>query len=421
MQHFSKLISTSATTAFVAAGLVLAACGGNAPKAATTGSGGGGVTANATASVAHFCRDYTAADDAYGQTLGDVTDPEFAVFLSSLAQAQAEAPAAVKSDVTTMLNDAKRAKAGANGIDLTAPSARVSAWADSNCADSGSDDNATNSTSPDTSPNASSAPSPDGGSSTAFCSDALSATYAVAGLVTQVSSLDSSSPSTSDWQTAETKVKGVLNEAPSTILPDGWDGAASGSVSVHQLWSTLADDLDSIVNDGYDYANVNAEMDNTNVQTATQKVCSGAGTSPAASSSSSPASSSPAASDVTLASFCSSLNNFIAGLYSSTTNAPLSGDFISQSDLSGDLSQTNTFISEDQSVGADAEEDSITDGSSATEPSDGLNQLAQDIQAAQSASSDAADQITADAAINADTIPLQGDTVGKCPDTNSTP
>ena len=188
----------------------------------------------------------------------------------------------------------------------------------------------------------------------------------------------------------------------------------------------MADDLDSIVNDGYDYANVNVEMDNTNVQTATQKVCSGstkstANTSPAASSSSPPASSSPAASDVTLASFCSSLNNFIGGLYSATTNAPLSGDFISQSDLSGDLSQTNMFISEDQSVGADAEEDSITDGSTATEPSDGLNQLAQDIQAAQSASSDTADQITADAAINADTIPLQGDTVGKCPDTNSTP
>ncbi len=154
MKHCSKLVSTSATTAFVAAGLLLAACGGNSHKAATSSIGGGGITANATVSVAHFCRDYTAADDAYQQTLGDVTDPQFAVFLSSLTQAQAEAPAAVKGDVTTMLNEAKRAKSGANGIDLSAPSARVSAWADSNCSAYGSYGNTGNSTDPDTSSNA---------------------------------------------------------------------------------------------------------------------------------------------------------------------------------------------------------------------------------------------------------------------------
>lgn len=279
MKHCSKLVSTSATTAFVAAGLLLAACGGNSHKAAISSIGGGGITANATVSVAHFCRDYTAADDAYQQTLGDVTDPQFAVFLSSLTQAQAEAPAAVKGDVTTMLNEAKRAKSGANGIDLSAPSARVSAWADSNCSAYGSYGNTSNSTGPDTSSNASSAAPAGAGSSSTFCSDAPSATYAVAGLETQVSSLDSSSPSTSDWQTAETSVKRLLSEAPSTTLPDGWDGPASSSVSVQQLVNTLADDLDSIVNNGYDYANVNVGLDNTNVQTATQQICSGSSSS----------------------------------------------------------------------------------------------------------------------------------------------
>jgi hypothetical protein len=39
--------------------------------------------------------------------------------------------------------------------------------------------------------------------------------------------------------------------------------------------NTLADDLDSIVNNGYDYAKVNVGLDNTNLQTAAQQVCSG--------------------------------------------------------------------------------------------------------------------------------------------------
>jgi hypothetical protein len=100
------------------------------------GSNGGGTATvsagTATANVANFCRDYiTVANDYQATQTIDGQD------LVLLAKAQAEAPAAVKQDVTEML---KQSAAAANDTsatghyyDVSTPSARISAWGDSNC------------------------------------------------------------------------------------------------------------------------------------------------------------------------------------------------------------------------------------------------------------------------------------------------
>jgi hypothetical protein len=124
--------------------VALAGCGGGGSKGNASG-------APATASVANFCRDYTAAAYAYQQTSGDVSDPNFAQFVSRLTTAQAEAPAAVKSDVTGMLNEAKKITAESSSAhsvtgDLTAASSRVSDWGASHCSNNGAGGSNTTST-----------------------------------------------------------------------------------------------------------------------------------------------------------------------------------------------------------------------------------------------------------------------------------
>jgi hypothetical protein len=218
--------------------------------------------------VANFCQDYLAAADAYQQTSGDVTDPNFATFLSSLTKAQAEAPAAVKGDVTTMLNEAKKVQAQSSSAqnvqaDLTAPSTRVTNWGDSHCpnsaASSGNSDSgsaaapttAPAATTPDNStPSAaSSASSP---SVAAFCSDAGNIVTELGNLGQSAAENDgtSAAPSNSDWQKADADVHKLDSQSPSVILNHG-----SSSFTPEYLVSQLANDVDMIVSDGWDHSN----------------------------------------------------------------------------------------------------------------------------------------------------------------------
>src|SRR4051812_11010653 len=172
-----RLPATVLVAAVVA--VTVAACGGGAKTASVTTNGGGG---GAAASVAHFCRDYKEAAFRFSLAAGDVTDPDFAKFMTALTQAKAEAPSAVKGDATTMLDLAKSALSGKT-VDLTTPSSRVSAWADTNCAGDTSDTSGLASSSP--SPEASSSVTPEASSSVAaagsasaeVCSDASTVTY----------------------------------------------------------------------------------------------------------------------------------------------------------------------------------------------------------------------------------------------------
>src|SRR3954447_25469515 len=234
--------ATRTVVVAVFAAATVAACGGGAAKTAsvTTNAGGDGSSGGGAASVAHFCRDYKEAAFRFSLAAGDVTDPDFAKFMTALTQAKAEAPSAVKGDATTMLNLAKSALSG-NTVDLTTPSARVSAWADTNCSGDTSDTSGLGdssglgdaSPSPDTStsatPDASSSVAAAGSASAEFCSDASTVTYAIAGLA------DQTDGATTDWQAADTSVQKLAGEAPATVLQGPWTtqgGLDSASVQL---------------------------------------------------------------------------------------------------------------------------------------------------------------------------------------------
>jgi hypothetical protein len=110
--------------------LLLAACGGGggdgASKARTAG--------NDVSNVENFCRDYRAAVAQYEESFGDAQDPAFERFASLLKKAQAEAPEAVKGDVTTMVDEVEKATSSIEYEgDLTEVSSRISEWASTNC------------------------------------------------------------------------------------------------------------------------------------------------------------------------------------------------------------------------------------------------------------------------------------------------
>src|SRR3954454_11722459 len=275
-----QLPATVLVAALVA--VSVAACGGGAKTASlTTNGGGAGSSGGAASNVAHFCRDYKEAAFRFSLAAGDVTDPDFAKFMTALTQAKAEAPSAVKGDATTMLDLAKSALSGKT-VDLTTPSSRVSAWADTNCAGDTSDTSglgdtsglASSSPSPEASssvtPEASSSVATAGSASAEFCSDASTVTYAIAGLA------DQTDGATSDWQAADTSVQRLAGEAPATVLQGPWTTQGGlDSASVQLIVSALAADVDYIANNGQggNSASVRVVQDNTNVQTAAQRVC----------------------------------------------------------------------------------------------------------------------------------------------------
>lgn len=267
--------ATRTVVVAVFAAATVAACGGGAAKTAsvTTNAGGYGSFGGAAANVAHFCRDYKEAAFRFSLAAGDATDPDFAKFMTALTQAKAEAPSAVKGDVSTMLDLAKSALSG-NSVDLTTPSARVSAWADTNCSGDTSDTSGLGDSSSSATPDDASGTSPSvaaAGSATAeFCSDAATVTYAVAGLD------DQTDAATTDWQAADTSVQKLLGEAPSTVLQGPWTTQGGmDSASVQLIVSALAADVDYIANNGQgdNSASVRVGQDNKNVQTAAQRVC----------------------------------------------------------------------------------------------------------------------------------------------------
>src|SRR3954464_9022123 len=96
---------------FVAA-LAIAACGGGTKKSGspTSISGGNEGAANGATNVTPFCRDYQDAISSYLLAAGDVTGPDFASFLTEFTKVTAEAPKAIKRDVSTMLDNAKSAR-----------------------------------------------------------------------------------------------------------------------------------------------------------------------------------------------------------------------------------------------------------------------------------------------------------------------
>jgi hypothetical protein len=96
----------------------------------------GGATGSAAVPAANtktFCKNYIAAAKSFQLSFGDVEDPAFAKFVTLLQKAQADAPAAVKGEVNTMLNTAKKIKTDGGSADLTTPSKKVAQWATTHC------------------------------------------------------------------------------------------------------------------------------------------------------------------------------------------------------------------------------------------------------------------------------------------------
>jgi len=115
-----------AGVAVVAVLVIVAATRGGSDHAATATVPGGATAVN----VAAFCRDYITVVQDYQATSTVEGDD-----LTLLAKAQAEAPDAVKKDVTAMLTAAVTAAKATSPtfVDLSTPSQRVSTWANSNC------------------------------------------------------------------------------------------------------------------------------------------------------------------------------------------------------------------------------------------------------------------------------------------------
>ena len=228
--------------------IVLAACsaGGSGHGSAVRSATG---TATAT-DVAQFCHDYSAAVAAYSESVGDVTDPSFDQFLTLLAKAKAEAPAAVESPVAKMYTIAVAVKQSNGTGDLTSESQVVSDWADTNCTglESGSG----------------SAPTPGGsdgsdstGSVTAdsagFCSLALDVLDNINTLETRAvgGGIDGNTPTVTDWQSANSAVHDLAARAPL---------AQGGTLTVQQDVNALGSDLDDIIANGFDNSNGGANL-----------------------------------------------------------------------------------------------------------------------------------------------------------------
>lgn len=112
--------------------LALGACGrSGAGSKASSGSSGNAALSGSTAAVnvKKFCTDYI--DAVTVLQYGAITPTS----ISDLRRAQAEAPPAVKDDVTKMLNTvvaANNAKTKKE-FDVTAESTRISKWGNSHC------------------------------------------------------------------------------------------------------------------------------------------------------------------------------------------------------------------------------------------------------------------------------------------------
>ena len=96
-------------------------------------SGGTGNAVVRTANTKTFCKNYVAAAKSFQLSFGDVQDPSFDKFVKSLQKAQADAPAAVRGQVDTMLKTAKKIKEDGGNADLTTPSKKITKWATTHC------------------------------------------------------------------------------------------------------------------------------------------------------------------------------------------------------------------------------------------------------------------------------------------------
>lgn len=254
-----------------AAVLVLAACGGGGtnghPGVAASRSGSSAASTNpGPGNVAAFCADYTAADQAYQDSLGDVTDPAFTQYVSLLTKAQAEAPPDIAAPVSALLRVARAAQQtktqGEVNVDLTP----IADWANANCTMGGA-------SSP---PNATDLPMDSGtpagqdsgqvGSPSAssdalarFCADVWTVTINIGTMNNDAIEGGSATPSTSDWQAAATAAHNLAAEAPAT---DVGSSTASGDATA------MAGDIDDIVSNGFGTSDggANLETDNGLVQ-----------------------------------------------------------------------------------------------------------------------------------------------------------
>jgi hypothetical protein len=96
-------------------------------------SGATGSAAVPATNTKAFCKNYIAAAKSFQLSFGDVEDPSFAKFVTLLQKAQADAPPAVKGQVSSMLNTARKVKADGGNADLTTPSKKVAQWATTHC------------------------------------------------------------------------------------------------------------------------------------------------------------------------------------------------------------------------------------------------------------------------------------------------
>lgn len=96
-------------------------------------SGATGTAAVRAANTKTFCKNYVAAAKSFQLSFGDVEDPSFDKFVKSLQKAQADAPAAVKRQVDTMLKTARKIKEDGGNADLTTPSKKIAKWATTHC------------------------------------------------------------------------------------------------------------------------------------------------------------------------------------------------------------------------------------------------------------------------------------------------
>jgi hypothetical protein len=96
-------------------------------------SGGTGNAVVPAANTKTFCKNYIAAAKSFQLSFGDVQDPSFDKFVKSLQKAQADAPAAVRGQVDTMLKTARKIEQDGGNADLTTPSKKITKWATTHC------------------------------------------------------------------------------------------------------------------------------------------------------------------------------------------------------------------------------------------------------------------------------------------------
>jgi len=253
----SQIRRWSALSVLTLAMFALAACSGAKGHGSVMRVGRSSDNTPGAADAAAFCRDYAAAAYAYEQSFGDTTDPSFDQFLSLLAKAKAEAPAAVASPVATMYAVAVRVQQSNGTGDLTAESKVVSDWADTNCSSATQGAGATPADATSTPSGAASTTasdaSGDNGSATpdlaGFCSVVWDVTQKLATLDTRAigRGLDGPVPATSDWQQARSAVRDLTERAPSTL-------------TIQQDVNAIGTDLDDIIANGPDNSNGGANL-----------------------------------------------------------------------------------------------------------------------------------------------------------------